>query len=296
MSSKLFFFNSYFQATIHLLNVLLPLVFAWLHDNPHFELVYSFILIAVASFIYTHCWGVLVNCSLILCKRFRVPSLGFTDVIATAFSSISPSFRVFSAFVRFMTGAAYLMYLAITISTHIGIISYQMKLCIHYLSTKTNNLEFFEDDDQAFNFDKRLQFLILTILILGPSLIKSLENLVPLSMLGLFSFIIANGIEFYIKYAVEGEMRNPAGAYTKTFNLSLAITFILAAANKGIWVMMSLENKMKFNGFASIITVCVIICAVTYSAVRLYVYYNPIDIDLSYISTPNNTQVNFLFK
>ncbi|KAJ8932256.1 hypothetical protein NQ314_014802 [Rhamnusium bicolor] len=188
----------------------MPLAFA--HAGLFFGLVCTFAIGAIC----TYCVHILVKCAHELCKRSRVPSLGFAEVAEAAFLAGPPCIQQWAKFAKAMINMFLVIDLLGCCCVYIVFVSKNVKQVIDFYTP--------EDTHQ----DIRIYMAALLPILILINFIRNLKFLSPLSM-------IANVLVATVssRPAIAGFSNLPAFFGTAIFAL------------EGIGVVMPLENNMK---------------------------------------------------
>ncbi|XP_014285817.1 proton-coupled amino acid transporter-like protein pathetic isoform X2 [Halyomorpha halys] len=193
-------------------------------------LFFGLIATCVIGLICTYCIHILVKCSHILCRRMKVPSLGFADVAEVAFMAGPKSVRQFSTLARAIINS----FLVIDL----------LGCCCVYISFVAKNAKMVGDVVFEHNIDLRFYMLSLLPLLIVVNLIRNLKYLAPFSMVA--NILMAVGMVITFFYVFRDGL--PAVGDRPSFSSfeTLPIFFGTAIfALEGVGVVMPLENNMK---------------------------------------------------
>ncbi|KAF6200576.1 hypothetical protein GE061_005019 [Apolygus lucorum] len=249
------------ETLIHLLKGslgtgLLAMPYAFAHAGLWFGLVATCII----GIVCTYCIHILVKCSHILCRRMKVPSLGFADVAEVAFLAGPHGIRKFAAVSR-------------AVINWFLIIDLLGCCCVYVVFVAKNLKPVF--DNYLDDLDLRFYMLVLLPPLIGMNLIKNLKYLAPFSMIA--NLLIATGMVITLYY-VFSTMSEAATVPAFTSVSQLPIFFGTAIfALEGIGVVMPLENNMKtpthFIGCPSVLNFGMGFVVTLYATVGFFGYY-----------------------
>lgn len=204
---------------------ILAMPMGFLNAGLWFGLVATFVI----GFICTYCVHLIVKCSHIICRRARIPSLGFADVAEMAFLAGPEGVRKYSRLSRFL------------INTFL--VTDLLGCCCVYVVFVAHNIKQVVDYYTASDIDVRLYMLMLLVPLISINLIRKLKWLTPFSMIANVLIVCGIGITFYyIVTDLPSTSERPAIAEFKYMPLFFG-TVIFAL--EGIGVVMPLENNMK---------------------------------------------------
>lgn len=178
--------------------------------------------------ICTYCVHILVNSAHELCKRIRVPSLGFAEVAEAAFLAGPESLHKWSRFAK----ATINLFLVIDL----------LGCCCVYIGFVAKNVKQVADL-YVENYDVRYYMALLLIPLILINLIRNLKYLAPFSMMANLLIAVGMGITFYYIFR-----DLPAISTRDQFvDIKKLPMFFGTAifALEGIGVVMPLENNMK---------------------------------------------------
>ncbi|KAL1117154.1 hypothetical protein AAG570_004481, partial [Ranatra chinensis] len=212
----------------------------------------------IIGVVCTYCIHILVKCSHILCRRMKVPSLGFADVAEVAFMAGPKSVRKFSTLAR----ATINLFLVVDL----------LGCCCVYIVFVAKNIKQVGDD--YIEWDLRAYMLALLPLLIGMNLIRNLKFLAPFSMIANVLIGTGMGITFY--YILQDLPPVSSRPAFSTFE-QLPLFFGTAIfALEGVGVVMPLENNMKnpthFIGCPSVLNTGMFFVVLLYSAVGFFGY------------------------
>lgn len=217
----------------------MPLAFA--NAGLFFGLFCTFAIGAIC----TYCVHILVKSAQELCRRTKVPSLGFAEVAEAAFLAGPEGFRPWAKFAK----ASINMFLVIDL----------LGCCCVYIVFVSKNVkqvvDFYAPLD--YQFDLRMYMAALLPLLILINLIRNLKFLSPLSMMANILVATGIGITFYYIFSdLPSFDSQPAyESYTKLPMFFGTAIFAL----EGIGVVMPLENNMKhpdhFIGCPSVLNI-----------------------------------------
>lgn len=199
----------------------MPLAFS--HAGLFLGLACTFAIGAIC----TYCVHILVKSAHELCRRTRVPSLGFAEVAEAAFLAGPKSFHPWAKFAKAMIN----LFLVIDL----------LGCCCVYVVFVSKNIK--QIVDPVYELDERVYMAALLPLLICTNLIRNLKYLSPLSMIANVLVATGIGITFYYIFTdiPSVDTRPPvAGLATLPGFFGTAIF-----ALEGIGVVMPLENNMK---------------------------------------------------
>ncbi|XP_060519999.1 proton-coupled amino acid transporter-like protein CG1139 isoform X2 [Cylas formicarius] len=203
----------------------MPLAFA--HAGLYLGLFSTFAI----GVICTYCVHILVKSAQELCRRTRVPSLGFAEVAEAAFLAGPAGFKPWAKFAKAMIN----LFLVIDL----------LGCCCVYIVFVAKNtkqvVDFYAPPEYV--FDIRLYMAAMLPLLLLINMIRNLKYLSPLSMVANILVATCISITFYYVFSdlPSFDSRPAAEHITK-----LPVFFGTAIfALEGIGVVMPLENNMK---------------------------------------------------
>lgn len=232
----------------------MPLAFS--HAGLFFGLFCTFAIGAIC----TYCVHILVKSAHELCRRTRVPSLGFAEVAETAFLIGPPSLKQWAKFAKAMVN----MFLVLDL----------LGCCCVYIVFVANNIQqvvkFFTGEE----FDNRIYMAALLPVLIVMNLIRNLKFLSPLSMIANILVAVGLGITFY--YIFSGlpplDSRPPVASFSNLPAFFGTAIFAL----EGIGVVMPLENNMKtpthFIGCPGVLNTGMLVVVLLYASTGFFGY------------------------
>ncbi|CAB0003520.1 unnamed protein product [Nesidiocoris tenuis] len=266
------------ETLIHLLKGslgtgLLAMPYAFAHAGLWFGLGATLFI----GIVCTYCIHILVKCSHMLCRRMKVPSLGFADVAEVAFLAGPHGIRKFAPIAR----AVINWFLIIDL----------LGCCCVYVVFVAKNLKPVFDNYLP---DMSIQVYMLMLLppLLGMNLIKNLKYLAPFSMIA--NLLIGTGmvITLYYVFSSLGDSHD-VPAFTSVQQLPIFFGTAIFAL-EGIGVVMPLENNMKtpnhFIGCPGVLNFGMGFVVSLYAAVGFFGYlrYGPETAESISINLPND--------
>lgn len=209
--------------------------------------------------ICTHCMHMLVGCAHELCRRCKVPSMGFSDVVGTAFETGPEILRKHSRTVQFLIN----VFLCIT----------QLGFCCVYFVFVAANLH---DVIKHYFVDLDVHWYLF-MLLLPMILLNWLKNLKYLTPVSLFAAILTvTGLVITFFYMLQG-LPNVSSVNAFSSWAQLPLYFGTAIyAFEGIGVVLPLENNMKtpqdFGGWNGVLNTGMVIVACLYTSVGFFGY------------------------
>ncbi|VEN47348.1 unnamed protein product [Callosobruchus maculatus] len=199
----------------------MPLAFS--HAGLFFGLFCTFAIGAIC----TYCVHILVKSAHELCRRTRVPSLGFAEVAEAAFLAGPKAFHPWAKFAKAMIN----MFLVIDL---IG-------CCCVYVVFVSKNVK--QVVDPHYELDVRVYMAALLPLLIPTNMIRNLKWLSPLSMIANILVACGMGITFYYIFSDLPPLDNvpPMASFSSLPGFFGTAIFAL----EGIGVVMPLENNMK---------------------------------------------------
>ncbi|XP_018325187.1 proton-coupled amino acid transporter-like protein pathetic isoform X2 [Agrilus planipennis] len=232
----------------------MPLAFA--HAGLGFGL---FATLAVGA-ICTFCIHILVRSAHTLCRRSRIPSLGFAEVAEAAFLAGPECLHQWSRFAKAMIN----LFLVIDL----------LGCCCVYIVFVSENLKQVVDFYTGSHMDLRLYMVALLPFLILLNLVRNLKYLAPFSMLANILVGCGIGITFYYIFAdlPPVSSRNiVVSAHQWPMFFGTAIF-----ALEGIGVVMPLENNMKtpdhFIGCPGVLNTGMFFVVLLYSSVGFFGY------------------------
>ncbi|XP_073974036.1 proton-coupled amino acid transporter-like protein acs isoform X2 [Rhodnius prolixus] len=213
----------------------------------------------VIGIVCTYCIHILVKCSHILCRRMKVPSLGFADVAEVAFMAGPPAIRKFSTLARAIIN----LFLVIDL----------LGCCCVYIVFVAKNIRPVVELYLP-GHDLHWYMLALLPLLILMNLIRNLKFLAPFSMIANILIGTSLGIIlYYIFLEVPSFNSRPAFASVETLPLFFGTAIF---ALEGIGVVMPLENNMKtpmhFIGCPGVLNTGMSFVVVLYASVGFFGY------------------------
>ncbi|CAH1970311.1 unnamed protein product [Acanthoscelides obtectus] len=199
----------------------MPLAFS--HAGLFLGLFCTFAIGAIC----TYCVHILVKSAHELCRRTRVPSLGFAEVAEAAFLAGPKAFHPWAKFAKAMIN----MFLVIDL---IG-------CCCVYVVFVSKNVK--QVIDPHYELDVRVYMAALLPLLIPTNMIRNLKWLSPLSMIANVLVAGGMGITFYYIFSdlPPLDSRAPVASFSSLPGFFGTAIFAL----EGIGVVMPLENNMK---------------------------------------------------
>lgn len=232
----------------------MPLAFA--HSGLWFGLISTFIVGAICAY----CLHILVKCSHILCRRTKVPSLGYADVAKTAFLTGPSELHKWSRFARFIINA----FLVIDL----------MGCCCVYSVIVAKNIKQVIEFYYRFDLDIRWYILSLLIPLILANLIRNLKHLAPFSTVANILLALGLGTTMYsILTDLPSVAERPGIAEVKMWPMFFGqVIFALEC----VGVVMPLENNMKnpdhFIGCPGVLNIGMVLTAILYASVGFFGY------------------------
>ncbi|XP_065157554.1 proton-coupled amino acid transporter-like protein CG1139 isoform X3 [Atheta coriaria] len=201
----------------------MPLAFA--NAGLGFGLVCTFLI----GLICTYCVHILVKSAHVLCRRTRVPSLGFAEVAEAAFLQGPEYLHKWSRFAKAMINLFLVIDLLGCCCVYIGFIAKNVKQVLDFHSESDVDVRFY------------MAALLPLLLLMG--LIRNLKYLAPFSMIANILMASGMGITFYYIFI---DLPSISGRPNFVEVTKLPMFFGTAIfALEGIGVVMPLENNMK---------------------------------------------------
>ncbi|ERL87779.1 hypothetical protein D910_05168 [Dendroctonus ponderosae] len=217
----------------------MPLAFA--HAGLFLGLFCTFAI----GIICTYCVHILVKSAHELCRRTKVPSLGFAEVAEAAFLAGPEGFRPWAKFAK----ASINLFLVIDL----------LGCCCVYIVFVAKNVKQVVDvyAPEEYTFDIRFYMAAMLPLLIFVNLIRNLKYLSPLSMLANILVATGIGITFYYIFSDLPSLDSQP-AYESVTKLPMFFGTAIFAL-EGIGVVMPLENNMKhpshFIGCPSVLNI-----------------------------------------
>ncbi|XP_034134091.1 proton-coupled amino acid transporter-like protein CG1139 isoform X4 [Drosophila guanche] len=204
---------------------ILAMPMAFSHAGLWFGLVATF---AVGT-LCTYCVHVLVKCAHILCRRRKIPMMGFADVAEQAFLDGPPALNRWSRFIRFMVNTFLVLDL--------------LGCCCIYLVFVATNVEQVVSVYLETVLSVRVWIMIVTVPLIFMCLVRNLKFLTPFSMIANILMFVGIVITFiYMFTDLPAPSERPGLVAVSEWPLFFG-TVIFAL--EGIGVVMSLENDMR---------------------------------------------------
>ncbi|KAK9500796.1 hypothetical protein O3M35_001991 [Rhynocoris fuscipes] len=248
------------ETLIHLLKGslgtgILAMPYAFANAGLFFGLFATFTI----GVICTYCIHILVKCSHILCRRMKVPSLGFADVAEVAFMAGPPGVRKFSTLARAIIN----LFLVIDL----------LGCCCVYIVFVAKNIRPVVELYLP-GHDLHWYMIALLPLLIVMNLIRNLKFLAPFSMIANILIGTSLGIIlYYIFLDLPSFNSRPAFASVETLPLFFGTAIF---ALEGIGVVMPLENNMKtpthFIGCPGVLNTGMSFVVLLYSSVGFFGY------------------------
>lgn len=179
--------------------------------------------------ICTYCVHILVKSAHELCKRTRVPSLGFAEVAEAAFLAGPQFLHKWSRFAKAMINLFLVIDLLGCCCVYIVFVSKNVKQVVDFYSDSEIDLRFY--------MAMLLPFLLLM------NLIRNLKYLAPFSMIANILIASGMGITFYYIFSDLPDI-NSRPHFVEITKLPMFFGTAIFAL-EGIGVVMPLENNMK---------------------------------------------------
>lgn len=199
---------------------------AFMNAGLGFGLVATFLVGAIC----TYCVHILVKCAHILCRRRKIPMMGFADVAEQAFLDGPIKLQRYSRFIRFMVNC----FLVIDL---VGC------CCIYLIFVATNVKQVADFYIVDMDWDIRIWIAIVTVPLIFMCLVRNLKYLTPFSILANLLMgvgIIITFVYIFTDEPVPGDRPN----IVDVVHWPLFFGTVIFAL-EGIGVVMSLENDMK---------------------------------------------------
>lgn len=203
----------------------MPLAFS--HAGLFFGLICTFLI----GFICTYCVHILVKSAHVLCRRTKVPSLGFAEIAETAFLAGPPAFQPWAKFAKAMINFFLVIDLLGCCCVYIVFVAKNVKQVVDYYTAVESHI------------DIRIYMAVLLPPLILLNLIRNLKLLSPLSMIANILVAACVAITFYYVFSD----LPPLNTRTRIENVTTWPAFFGTAifALEGIGVIMPLENNMK---------------------------------------------------
>lgn len=204
----------------------MPLAFS--HAGLYMGLVCTFVI----GIICTYCVHILVKSAHELCRRTRVPSLGFAEVAEAAFLAGPEGFRPWAKFAKASTNMFLVIDLLGCCCVYIVFVAKNLKQVVDYYTL------------EEYHVDIRIYMAVMLPLLILVNLIRNLKWLSPLSMLANFFVAASLGITFYYIFK-DGLPAFDSQPATESITEMPMFFGTAIFALEGIGVVMPLENNMK---------------------------------------------------
>ncbi|KAH8378789.1 hypothetical protein KR009_001364, partial [Drosophila setifemur] len=204
---------------------ILAMPMAFSHAGLWFGLVATFLV----GTLCTYCVHILVKCAHILCRRRKIPMMGFADVAEQAFLDGPPALNRWSRFIRFMVNT----FLVIDL----------LGCCCIYLVFVATNVEQVVKVYLETELSVRTWIMIVTVPLIFMCLVRNLKFLTPFSMIANILMFVGIVITFIYMFSDLPAPAERPGLVTPTEWPLFFGTVIFAL--EGIGVVMSLENDMR---------------------------------------------------
>lgn len=203
----------------------MPLAFS--HAGLTLGLICTFSI----GLICTYCVHILVKSSHALCRRTKVPALGFAEVAETSFLVGPPAMRQWAKFAKAMINLFLVIDLLGCCCVYVSYVSQNIKQVVDYYVS------------EEYEYDLRIYMAILLPFLLVFNMIRNLKYLSPFSMIANILMAGGMGITFYYIFTDLPSVSTRPNAVSVT---QLPMFFGMAIfALEGIGVVMPLENNMK---------------------------------------------------
>lgn len=210
--------------------------------------------------ICTYCVHVLVKCAHILCKRRRIPAMGFADIVEQAFLDGPSAINRWSRFMRFMVNAFLVLDLLGCCCIYLVFVSTNIKQVVDYYSDSDWNI--------------RVYIALLVVPLIFMCLIRNLKFLTPFSFIA--NILMFTGIAITLYYLFSELPPPDSRPGIVTFEKWPIFFGTVIFALEGIGVVMSLENDMKnpnhFIGCPSVLNSGMGIVIAMYAVVGFFGY------------------------
>ncbi|XP_049784560.1 proton-coupled amino acid transporter-like protein pathetic [Schistocerca cancellata] len=225
-------------------------------------LLFGLIAIFIVGFVCTYCVHILVKCAHILCRRSKVPTLGFSEVAEAAFLTGPPVLQKFSG----IAAGCINTFLVIDL---IG-------CCCVYIVFVAKNIKQVVDFYSETEWPIQYYMLIMAPVLILINWVRNLKYLSPFSMLANILISIGLGITFYYIFSDLPSITNSGLPNFSSWG-QLPLFFGTAIfALEGIGVVMPLENSMKtpthFIGCPGVLNIGMAVVVSLYTAVGFFGY------------------------
>lgn len=197
---------------------------AFMNSGLWFGLLATF---AVGT-ICTYCVHILVKCAHILCRRRKIPAMGFADIAEQAFLDGPPALNRYSRFIRFMVNVFLVLDLIGCCCIYLVFVARNVKQVVDYYAEEV---------------DVRIYIAAITFPLIFMCLIRNLKFLTPFSMIANILIFVGIIITFTYIFADLPPVADRTGI-TDVPQWPLFFGTVIFAL-EGIGVVMSLENDMK---------------------------------------------------
>lgn len=216
--------------------------------------------------ICTYCVHILVKSAHELCRRTRVPSLGFAEVAEAAFLAGPEYLHKWSRFAKAMVNLFLVIDLLGCCCVYIVFVSKNVKQVVEFYTTG--------------EYDLRIYMAVLLPLLVAMNLIRNLKYLAPFSMVANILIATGMGITFYYIFS-DLPALNSRPNFVEFNKLPMFFGTAIFAL-EGIGVVMPLENNMKtpthFIGCPGVLNIGMFFVVSLYAAVGFFGYlkYGPL--------------------
>uniref|UniRef100_A0A1L8DEV4 Putative amino acid transporter n=1 Tax=Nyssomyia neivai TaxID=330878 RepID=A0A1L8DEV4_9DIPT len=214
----------------------------------------------VVGFLCTYCVHILVKTSHQVCKKGRVPSLGFAETVEKVFALGPVPLQRFSnaakLFVDYALMATYYsaacVYIVFIATSFAKVINYELEL----------------------DWDVRIWIALIFLPVLVMGQIRELKYLVPFSAIANLFIIVTFGVTLYYMFNQELEFHDKP-LFSSFGQLPLFFSTVIFAM-EGIGVVMPVENSMKkpqhFLGCPGVLNTAMITVIVLYAVMGFFGY------------------------
>ncbi|XP_075228655.1 proton-coupled amino acid transporter-like protein pathetic isoform X2 [Lycorma delicatula] len=183
----------------------------------------------VIGIICTYCVSLFVNSAYILCKRNKIPAIGFRKIAELAFLEGPVCLKKFSKFAGYVINA--------------GLVLEMLGVCCAYVLFVAKSLKQVIEYYYNVNLHVQIYMIIIVPPLIGMNLLKNLKHLTPLSMISNIFFIFGVCVTYYyILDDLPSVSERPAFSSFAELPVFFGTTIF---ALEGIGVVMPLENNMK---------------------------------------------------
>ncbi|KAJ8896189.1 hypothetical protein PR048_001532 [Dryococelus australis] len=198
--------------------------------------------------ICTHCMHMLVKCAHELCRRTQQPSLDFSGVVETSFSTGPSQLRRYSHSSKIMVN----VFLCIA----------QLGFCCVYFVFVAANISEVMKHFFNVNLSVHMYLLIMLVPMIILNWVNNLKYLTPVSLFAAILTVVGLGITFFYMLQVGSSC--------------LCILELRYIAFEGIGMVLPLENNMKnpqdFGGCTGVLNTGMVIVAALYTSVGFFGY------------------------